>query len=125
MDHNMVGWFEIPVTDMERVRKFYETVFNISLQVQDFGGTLMGWFPFANGKTGSSGSLIQNEAYTPSKSEGVLIYFSSVDVSNELTRIPEAGGTVLQSKTLISEDIGYMALFLDTEGNRIALHSRK
>lgn len=93
--------------------------------MQDFGGTLMGWFPFADGKIGSSGSLIQNEAYSPSENKGALIYFSSADVLIELNRIPEAGGSVLQAKTLISKDIGYMALFLDSEGNRIALHSKK
>ena len=124
MEHNMVGWFEIPVTNMERAKTFYNTVFNVEIQVQDFGGILMGWFPFAEGKLGASGSLVQNDAYTPSDSKGVLIYFSSEDVNTEINRVEAAGGKILKQKTLISPDIGYMALFIDCEGNRIALHSR-
>ena len=124
MEHNMVGWFEIPVTNMERAKTFYDVVFNIEVQVQDFGGTLMAWFPFAEGKLGASGSLIQNTAYVPSDSKGVLIYFSCEDVNNEINRVEAAGGKIVQPKTQISPDIGYMALFIDCEGNRIALHSR-
>ena len=61
----MVGWFEIPVTNIERAKTFYDKVFGVEIQIQDFGGTLMGWFPFAEGKLGASGSLIQNDAYKP------------------------------------------------------------
>ncbi len=122
----MVGWFEIPVVDMDRAKKFYEEVFQIEIQVQDFSGTLMGWFPWAEGKPGCSGSLIlQPEWYIPNRKEGVLIYFSSEDVENELSRVVAAGGRILKPKTKISDEIGYMGLFHDSEDNRIALHSRK
>ena len=124
-EENMVGWFEIPVKNMSRAKSFYETVFEISIQVQDLGGTQMGWFPWASGKPGSSGSLIhQEDWYVPSEKQGVLIYFSSADVQIELDRVTAAGGTVLKQKTQISPEVGDMGLFLDTEGNRIALHSR-
>ena len=125
MNHNMVGWFEIPVTNIERAKTFYDAVFGIRIQIQDFGGTLMGWFPFAEEKLGASGSLIQNDAYRPSETKGVLIYFSSEDVNNEISRVEDAGGKIVQPKTQISPDIGFMALFIDCEGNRIALHSRQ
>lgn len=124
MENNLVGWFEIPVTDMDRAKAFYDKVFNINIQVQDFGGTLMGWFPFAEDKSGAPGSLVKNNAYEPSNTQGVLIYFSSEDVTNELNKVEIAGGKLVQPKTQISPDIGYMALFIDSEGNRIALHSR-
>lgn len=124
MEQNMVGWFEIPVLDMERAKAFYDKVFQIEIQVQDFAGTLMGWFPWAEGKVGASGSLIQNKAYEPSNTAGVLIYFSSQDLQQELDRVIEAGGKILNQKTQISPDVGYMGVFEDTEGNRIALHSR-
>lgn len=120
----MVGWFEIPVTNMDRATKFYNSVFNIKIQVQDFGGTLMGWFPFVDDKPGAPGSLVQNEAYVPSDTKGALVYFSSTDVNNELGKIEEAGGKVVMPKTQISEEIGYMALFIDSEGNRVALYSK-
>ena len=124
MRENLVGWFEIPVTDMERAANFYNSVFDLKIEVQNFGGVLMGWFPFNEERPGASGSLIQQESYIPSSKEGVLIYFSSEDVNNELSRVEAAHGTILQQKTQISPEVGYMALFLDTEGNRIALHSR-
>ncbi len=126
MERNMVGWFEIPVVDMDRAKEFYDTVFQISIQLHDLGGTKMGWFPADYDKPGTSGSLIQNKDwYKPSNTDGVLIYFSSADVDNELSRVEKAGGKITQPKTQISPDIGYMALFVDTEGNRIALHSRQ
>lgn len=126
MESNMVGWFEIPVEDMDRAKAFYETVFQVGIQVQDLGDTKMGWFPWKNGKPGASGSLIQNkEWYKPSSVAGVLVYFNSENVQHELDRIGPAGGRVLKPKTLVSPDVGYMGLFMDTEGNRIALLSKK
>lgn len=125
MEQNMVGWFEIPVLDMDRAKTFYDAVFKIEIQVQDFGGTLMGWFPWAEGKTGAAGSLIlQPDWYKPSNTDGVLVYFACTDVQNELNRIEKSGGKILKQKTQISPEVGYMGLFLDTEGNRIALHSK-
>jgi predicted enzyme related to lactoylglutathione lyase len=126
MKANMVGWFEIPVTDMNRAKKFYDTVFDIKVQIQDFEGTKMGWFPFPEDPEakGSGGSLIENEKYYKPSNSGILIYFSSIDIETELKKVETAGGVVLQQKTLITDDIGYMALFLDSEGNRIALHSK-
>ena len=126
MRQNMVGWFEIPVLDMDRAKKFYETVFEIEIQIQDFGDTKMGWFPWTEGQEGSGGSLIlKPEWYIPNRVEGVLIYFSCEDVQNELDRIAAAGGRILKPKTKISDEIGYMGLFHDSEDNRIALHSKK
>jgi hypothetical protein len=125
----MVGWFEIPVLEMDRAVKFYNSVFSIDIKVQQFGPTAMGWFPFpedVNAK-GAGGSLIHNpEHYKPSD-QGALVYFTSRsgDINDELGRIETAGGKILRAKTQISEDHGFMALFLDTEGNRIALHSLK
>mgnify|MGYP002784787710 CR=1 FL=1 len=123
--NNMVGWFELPVTNIDRAKAFYETVFNISIQIMDFGGFLMGWFPSAENKPGAAGTLVKHEMYEPSSSAGVLVYFSCDDVSQELSRVAAAGGKVLQQKTQISPEYGYMALFVDSEGNRVALHSMK
>ena len=127
MDMNMVGWFEIPVLDMKRAKTFYEIVFSVKIQVEQFGDTLMGWFPFPKDPEakGAGGSLVQNpELFKPSV-EGTLVYFSSLEINDELSRLENAGGVLLQEKTLISEEIGYMAMFIDTEGNRIALYSRE
>jgi len=120
MEYNMVGWFEIPVADMDRAKKFYDDVFQVDIKLQDFGGTKMGWFPADHGKPGASGSLIKNKDwYQPSERDGVLVYFNSMDVQEELDRIELNGGKIVQEKTQISPDIGYMAVFLDTEGGSV------
>ncbi|RYH72915.1 VOC family protein [Flavobacteriaceae bacterium 144Ye] len=124
MEKNMVGWFEIPVNDMDRAKTFYEAVFKIDIQIVDFGGMLMGWFPYEEGKEGAAGTLIKQDTYIPSQ-EGTLVYFICEDVQNELDRIETAGGKLYQPKTQISPEHGFMAAFIDTEGNRVALHSRK
>ena len=122
----MVGWFEIPVADMARAIAFYEAVFDLEIQMQDLNELQMGIFPFAEGAMGAWGALVKHlDFYHPSASEGPLLYFSCRDVQVQTDRIERAGGTVLQPKKLISEGVGYMALFLDSEGNRLALHSRE
>ena len=127
MQRNVVGWFEIPVINMERAINFYEEVFDFKIKRQNMGPLDMGWFPWVDGDgPGASGSLVKHpDHYTPSM-EGTLIYFTahSGDLDNELGRVENAGGQVFQPKTLISDDVGYMAIIGDTEGNRIALHSR-
>ena len=120
----MVGWFEIPVTDMERAQKFYESVFQIQISIHDLGGLIMGWFPYEESVKGISGSLVKHEMYSPSDFAGSLIYFSCRDVNEEVARVEGAGGEVLRAKTAIGEGYGFMALIKDTEGNRIGLHSR-
>lgn len=124
---NSVGWFEIPVTDMERAMKFYETVLDIKLSRNKIGPLDMAWFPWAEEGKGSAGSLVYHPDYYKPSMDGVLIYLTTQtgDLNDELQRVEKEGGKVIQSKTLIAEDYGYMAIFKGTEGNRIALHSKK
>jgi predicted enzyme related to lactoylglutathione lyase len=126
MEENVISWVEIPVLDMDRAKEFYEAVFGYEIQVQDFQDLLMGWFPFAQGKPGASGSLVQHkQSYTPAGEKGPVVYFSCEDLQKELDRVEGAGGKIIQQKTQINAEIGFMGLFLDCEGNRIALHSKK
>lgn len=124
MEHNMIGWFEIPVGDMDRAKKFYEAVFNIDIAIHNMGEFKMGWFPNVPEKPGATGSLVQHEMYVPSTTHGPLIYFSCKDVADELSRVEASNGQIMQSKTAIGDGHGFMALLKDTEGNRIALHSQ-
>lgn len=126
MKNNMVGWFEIPVENMERAIDFYENVLELKLDRNKMGPLDMAWFPYVPEGQGSGGSLVHfPDAYKPS-SDGVLIYLTahSGDLANELSKVENAGGKVLQEKTQISEEHGFMALIIDSEGNRIALHSK-
>lgn len=121
----MVAWFEIPVTDMARAKAFYEKVFDIEIRVQQLNELEMGWFPMVPGKPGAPGTLIKHpEFYYPSAEQGCLVYFQCQDVQVQLDRISALGGEVLQPKKLIAEGMGYMGLFLDCEGNRVALYSQ-
>ncbi len=126
MQNNVVGWFEIPVTNMERAMKFYETVFDFKLDRQQMDELDMAWFPWVENGQGSPGSLVCHAEFYQPSADGALVYFTahSGDLSNELARVEGAGGKVLIPKRLIAENYGYMAVCLDTEGNRIALHSR-
>lgn len=124
---NMVGWFEIPVSDMNRAAAFYQKVFDVEIQIVDLQGMEMGWFPWDEKLPGTPGSLVKHQEFYKPSTDGILIYFSSQagDLNVELARVEPAGGSILMAKTLIKEDIGYMAVLIDTEGNRIALHSVK
>jgi predicted enzyme related to lactoylglutathione lyase len=87
----------------------------------------MAFFPWVDKGMGSPGSLVYAPALYQPSAQGTLIYFTafSGDLADELSRVEAAGGKALMPKTLINEEVGYMAMFLDTEGNRVALHSRK
>lgn len=120
----MISWFEIPVMDMKRAKKFYETIFDIELSGMDMGDEFkMEVFP--GDQESVSGALVYNASwYNPSKTDGPLIYLNgNPDLQIIEDKIEAAGGTVTISKREISPDHGYMAVFEDTEGNRIALHS--
>ena len=121
---NALNWFEIPVKDLARATKFYETILGVSLQQYDGMGMKSAFFPvdFENGSVG--GCIIEGEGYEPSTS-GALIYLAcGPDLSVALSKVEDAGGKVLLPKTSIGEH-GFMAYFLDTEGNKMALHSDK
>jgi len=121
--YNPVGWFEIPVTDMKRAKAFYEHVFQVQLQEFEMGGTRMALFPMIDNAKGSAGSLSMGEGYTPTQ-EGTLVYFTAPDIEATLARAKEKGGDVLLEKTSIGQE-GFIAYMRDTEGNRVALHSRQ
>jgi predicted enzyme related to lactoylglutathione lyase len=121
---NAISWFEIPTSNLDRAQKFYESIFDIRMQPLDTPQIKMRMFPLES-PMGIGGALIYNtEYYKSSSTEGVLIYLNAnPDVQIVLDRIEAAGGKILLPKTLISPEHGHMAMFLDTEGNRIALHS--
>ena len=123
---NAISWFEIPATDIDRAQKFYEAVFNIQMQPMDFQGTKMRMFPIDDPMKGIGGTLVQESTnfYKPSATDGQLIYLNgNPDVQIFLDRIEAAGGKIQTPKTTISDEYGDMAVFFDTEGNRIALHN--
>lgn len=120
--YNPIHWLEIATKDLERAKSFYETVFKLEFQYLEMPDSKMYMF----GKQemiGSGGCLVKSNDNKPS-TEGTLVYFSSEDLATELGRIEEAGGKIIVPKTDIGE-FGFFAHVIDTEGNRIGLHSMK
>ena len=126
MKDNAISWFEIPAEDLDRAQKFYETIFEIQMIPMEFPGFQMRLFPISDPATGVGGALVKTSPgfYFSSESHGPLIYLNAnPDVDSVLLKVEKAGGKVTIPKTLISEDNGYMGVFIDTEGNRIGVHS--
>jgi predicted enzyme related to lactoylglutathione lyase len=121
---NAISWFEIPAIDLNRAQKFYETIFNIQMIPLETANFQMRMFPVEDMMNGIGGALSKAEGYKPSASDGPLVYLNAnPDVQNVLDKVETAGGKIVVPKTQISPEYGYMAVFIDTEGNRVALHS--
>lgn len=118
---NITNWFEIPVTDFIRAKNFYEAVLEIVVETMEMGPTTMGMF--SSDPDAVSGALVYGGDSTPSEN-GTLVYFNcGDDLAPMLERVEQAGGKVVTPKTEIGGDFGFYAHFVDTEGNKVGLHS--
>lgn len=119
-----ISWFEIPSIDLERATKFYETIFDLKLQPIDIPNIRMRLFPIED-MMNVGGAVVHSDGFhKPSATDGPLIYLNgNPDVQTILDRVEKAGGKVIVPKTAISPEYGFMGVFIDTEGNRIGLHS--
>ena len=122
MSMNPVVYFEIPVLDMERGIAFYSAVFDFTFEKNIIDHNEMAFFPFEDGARGITGALAKGEIYIPTM-QGVLVYFGTDDIDAILLKAVEAGGEILYPKTSNGE-LGHVAEFKDSEGNRIALHQK-
>jgi predicted enzyme related to lactoylglutathione lyase len=120
---NTLNWFEVSVADLARAKAFYETVFDIQLYDLILPELQMALFPSQPGNGKLSGALAKSASHIPS-GDGAIVYFNAnPDLSVSLARVEGAGGKVLLPKTLISPENGYMAFIMDTEGNKVGIHS--
>ena len=118
---NIIGWFEISTSDLDRAIAFYSTLLGTKIEKTPFAPNYA-FFPME--EMGIGGALQQTEGYEPSR-QGTIVYLSvGDDLSEALARVEPAGGKILVPKTQISDEFGYYAHVLDTEGNRVGLHSR-
>jgi len=121
---NAISWFEIPSIDLSRAAKFYETIFDIKLNPLDLPEIKMRLFPLEDNMSGVGGAIVDSGGFhKPSSTDGPLLYLNAnPDVQNVLDKIEAAGGKIIVPKMSVGE-YGFMGAFIDTEGNRIALHS--
>lgn len=116
-----VSWFEIPALNLLRAVGFYNFIYGIEMETTEANGYAMALFPADNG---IGGAIVVGEGSVPSET-GTLVYLNAgKDLAPVLGKVEQAGGRVILDKTLISEEDGYFALFIDTEGNKMALHSK-
>lgn len=120
-----ISWFEIAATDLDRATTFYETIMGVQLIPMDLENIKMRMFPVADMMNDIGGAIVDSGGFhKPSATDGVLIYLNgNPDVQQVLDKVEAAGGKIFLPKTEISPEFGYMAIIIDTEGNRIGLHS--
>ncbi len=122
----VISWFEIYVSDFNRAKRFYTTVFKYpltDLPMHSERHPGMQYATFPADATGAGGALVKMDQVQPGGG-GVLIYFASDDINAALSRVEAAGGKIIRPK-LSAGDQGFIAFIEDTEGNMIGLHSAK
>lgn len=118
---NLINWFEIPAADFNRAVSFYKSILDLEISETEMFGTKMGFFP-SDGQN-VSGAIVNGEDYKPS-TEGVLAYLNGGNnLQNVLDKVVSNNGKVIVPKTQISPEMGYFGMFIDTEGNKMAVHS--
>lgn len=119
---NAINWFEIPVKDFDKAKKFYETILGADMQLMEAMGMKSAFFPAEIETGGIGGCIIQGQGYEPS-SKGSLVYLNGGDdLGVPLSKVEAAGGKIILPKTAIGPN-GFMAHFTDTEGNKVGFHS--
>ena len=117
-----INWFEIPATDFERAVRFYSEIYAFEMPTRDMGHIRMGFFQHEPTE-GTGGAVVSGDGCIPSQA-GLKLYLNGgSDLLTVLNRVEAAGGTVVVGKKQIAPEIGYFAVIVDTEGNRIYLHS--
>lgn len=118
---NLISIVEIPTIDFSRAVIFYQAILDVSINEIDMQGTQMGLFP-GNGEVVSV-ALVKGDEYKTNV-DGIIVYLNAGDdLQIVLTKIETNGGKVVVPKTEISPEIGFYAMFIDTEGNKLGLHS--
>ena len=118
---SFVAIFEIPAADISRAVSFYQTILDIKIERLEFPGMQMGLFP-TEGQM-NFGTIIQCVGHIPS-TNGVTIYLNGGNnLQTVLDKVEENGGEIIVPKTLHADGSEYFAIFLDSEGNKLGLHS--
>lgn len=121
---NAINWFEIPVLNYERAKKFYAEILNGEITDMPMDNMKYGILPYDMENQGVGGAIIEFELSKPSEDGSTVYLNGGEDLSVPLSKVVALGGSIVMPKTEIGEN-GFIAQFMDTEGNRVALHSMK
>lgn len=116
-----VRWFEIPAIDFQQAVNFYNHIFGIEMDQNITEVNAMAFFPVTSG---IGGAIISGPGSIPSDTGPLLYLNGGKDLNNVLNKVEEAGGRIVMQKTLIGDDAGYFAIFIDSQGNKLALYSK-
>lgn len=119
---NCISWFEIPAINFQQSVDFYSNIFGMEMEKNFEGNYAMAFFP---SEKGIGGAIVAGPGSTPGDSGPLLYLNAGEDLNVVLERVEPAGGRIVMPKTLINEESGHFAIFLDSEGNKLALHSLK
>ncbi len=119
--NSFISIFEIPATNISRAINFYKEILGVEIEKFDFSGMEMGLFPFQDQMV--TGVIMKGEDYEPS-ANGVTIYLNGGDnLQTILDKVEGNGGKIIVTKTPHADESGFFAIFHDSEGNKIGLHS--
>lgn len=116
---NVINWFEIPVQDLQRATAFYEHCIDAQFRQEHVAGMAMAVFHYQEPAIG--GALVKSEALQPS-ANGTVVYLYTADIAASLKKVAEKGGTCCFGPEILPDDIGTIALIIDSEGNKVGLH---
>ena len=120
---NIINWFELPMVDVERAKNFYESLFDIQLQEKDMNGEKMLFFPYDPAAGKLSGALVRSDHHKVGM-QGPIVYLNAnPSIQAVFDKAVALGADVLMPVTKVTDEIGFIALFRDCEGNRIGLHA--
>jgi len=119
--NNLISIVEIPVTDFTRAVQFYQTILGVTIEEMEMDGNKMGVLPNEEGTVNVV--LVKGNDYKPTTDGAVLYINAGKDLQPMLDKVAQNGGQVIVPKTEISPEMGYFALFIDSEGNKLGLHS--
>ena len=125
MSADTLCWTDIPVSNLDRAVKFYSAVLGQEVRKMSEGGFEYGLLP--HDEQNASGCLCVDADSMGDKNQpsqtGPLIYLSVEGRLGEAVKAAKAnGGKVLAEKQQIGQH-GFRAMIIDSEGNRLALHS--
>jgi predicted enzyme related to lactoylglutathione lyase len=123
MPTHAINWVEIPVTDFDRAKAFFSRIFDYEMPESTMNQSRMGFLLYDMQNRGIGGAIVHGAGYEPSQTGPKIYLNGGADLNTVLNRVESAGGKVVRPKTQITPELGYFAIFSDTEGNQLCLHS--